>query len=236
MSGERADRRYPTAAAVADDLDRCRRGEPVDARPLGPMGRLARVVRQARAAADFRALGPGLLALALLALLTNVAVYGLLHTGAAEGWAWAAVFASYVPLFAFLVRDWRAGPAGNNAGRRHLWSIWLGHAAACIAVFVALRITAGADVVRGFGAGYVACAGVNALAFAVMGSLFAGRQYLFAGAWLAAAVGMALALPAAPLIYAGLIGTCSLLIGLQLRGLIDLDADRGTGPTDTPTR
>ncbi|HKB05130.1 MAG TPA: serine/threonine-protein kinase [Gemmataceae bacterium] len=216
--------RYPTAAAVADDLESYREGERPTARPLGPLGRAAHVVRQARAAADFRTLGPALLTLALFALLTNVAVYGLFRMGAAEAWAWVAVFASYVPLYAFLIRDWRSGSSRRRAGRRHLWSVWLGHAAACVAVFVALRITAGPDAERGFDAGYVACAGVNALAFAVMGSLFAGRLYLFAATWLVAAVGMAVLLPWAPLIYAVLIAGCSLLTGLQLRGLVHPDA------------
>ena len=152
-------------------------------------------------------------------------MYGLLKTGAAEAWAWLAVFGSYVPLFTFLARDWRHHRGRNPAGRRHLWSVTLGHAAACIAVFVALRLTAGADVVRGFGIGYVACAGINAVAFVAMGSLFAGRMYLYAAGWLVAAFAMAAALPLAPLVYAGWIAACSFLSGWQLRGLAGPDAD-----------
>jgi WD40 repeat protein len=54
-------RRYPSAAALADDLDRWLEGEPVSARPLGPLGRLARRARRNK-------LVTGVLALAALAL------------------------------------------------------------------------------------------------------------------------------------------------------------------------
>jgi serine/threonine-protein kinase len=58
-------RRYPTAAALADDLGRFERGEPIAARPAGRLGRLARWARRRPTAA---ALCVALLATALLAL------------------------------------------------------------------------------------------------------------------------------------------------------------------------
>jgi len=60
---------------------------------------------------------------------------------------------------------------------------------------------------------------MNALCFVVLGSLFAGRQYLLGLAWAVAAVGMAAALPWAPLVYAVLMAACSLLTALQLKSL-----------------
>jgi hypothetical protein len=147
-----------------------------------------------------------------------------LRAGANELWVWAALFASYGPLFALLARDrWAAGRR-HNPGRTHLWAVWAGHAAASLAVFLAQRIAAD-DPARGFQLGYVACAGLNALAFVVMGSLFAGRQYLLGVGWAVAAIGMALAPPWAPLVYAVLMAACSLLTGLQLRGLDGDEAD-----------
>ncbi len=211
--------RYGSAADLADDLERYRQGRATLALPLGPLGRIAHAVRQARGAADFRAFAPGLFGTAGFTLATNAAVYGLLRAGAAEGWVWAALLASYAPLFAMLVRDRLAGGGQHRPAHFLLWSIWAGHAAACVAVFLAHRLACGGDLARGFGLGYVGVAGLNALAFVVMGSLFAGRQYLLGLAWAAAAVGMGAAPALAPLVYAGLMAACTLITGLQLRSL-----------------
>ncbi len=79
-------RRYATAAALADDLERWQRGEPTEARPVGSAGRLARWAWRRPAWA-------ALVAVSAAALLT-LAVGGAwftwqLHTAreAAEGWA-----------------------------------------------------------------------------------------------------------------------------------------------------
>src|SRR5262245_7181906 len=168
--------RYGSAEALADDLERYRLGRPTVARPLGIAGRVTHLLRHARVAADFRSLAPGLVGLAAFVLVSNAAVYGLLRAGAAEPWVWLALFASYGPLFVTLGREWWTGRTHNPA-RRHLWSVWVGHALACAGVFAGLRVATG-DLGVAVGYGYVGSAGVCALAFTVMGSLFAGRQYL----------------------------------------------------------
>jgi serine/threonine-protein kinase len=64
-------RRYPTAAALADDLRRFGRGEPITARPVGRLGRAAKWVRRRPTAAAL--LAAGLLGLA--GVLTAVVWY-----------------------------------------------------------------------------------------------------------------------------------------------------------------
>jgi hypothetical protein len=211
--------RYATAADVADDLERFRLGLSIRARPRGPLDRVGRLLREARGATDFRSMAPGLFAQAAFVLASNATVFALLRSGANELWVWAALMASYVPLFVLLARDRWTDRRQYNPARLHLWAIWTGHATACVGVLVSSRLTAGADFARGIETGYVGCAGVNTLAFVVMGSLFAGRQYLLGLAWSAAAVVMGVFLPLAPLVYGVLMAVCSLVTGLQLQAL-----------------
>jgi serine/threonine-protein kinase len=209
--------RYATAADLAADLDRFRLGLSPCARPHGPLDRVGRLLREARGATDLRALGPGLFGQAAFVLANNAAVFALLRAGAAE--VWAALVASYVPLFDLLARDRWADRGRYCPARDHLWAIWAGHAAACVAALVAARLAVGTDFARGIEAGYAGCAAVNALAFVVMGSLFAGRQYLLGLAWAGAAVAMGAFPSYAPLAYGALMAVCSVLTGLQLRAL-----------------
>ncbi len=223
--------RYATAAAVADDLIRWKQGRPTIARPLSPLGRIGRVLGHVRPAAAFRALGWGLIVFALIAFVTNAIAFVLLESGAAEPWVWLAIFASYLPFAVLLVQEWRTTPDRDLPARRHLWSIWAGHAAASVAVFLAFRVAAGDDSARGIQSGYIGCAGLNALAFVIMGSLFTGRQFFLGGAWVVAAVSMGFAPTWAPLIYAIVIALCNLLTGFQLRELpIDGPAERAQTP------
>ena len=221
--------RYATAAELAEDLSRWKGGRSIAARPLTTLARVGRVLQQARPATEFRAIGPGLIVLAFLSFATNMAAFVLLRTKAAEPWVWLAVFSSYIPLVVVLVREWRTAPDRYLPARNHLWSIWAGHLAACTTMFLAFRINAGPDFARGIEAGYIGSAGLNALAFVTMGSLFAGRHFLFGTAWVLSSLVMGMAPSWAPLIYAVVIAACNLLAGAQLRGLLP-EGESGIGP------
>jgi serine/threonine-protein kinase len=152
-------------------------------------------------------IAPGLVGQAGFVFCSNAAVYTLLRAGAVELWVWLALFASYGPLFALLIREWWTGRTYKPV-RRHMWSIWSGHAAASVAVFAAIRIAAG-DLTRGIETGYVGCAGLNVLAFLVMGSFFGRRQYLLAGGWAITTVIMGMAPTYAPLLYGVVMAVCT---------------------------
>ena len=71
--------RYPTAAALADDLDRYAGGEPVSVRPAGPVERAAKWARRKPS----QAVAYGLAAVAALLLAVGAGFAGLWHRAAA---------------------------------------------------------------------------------------------------------------------------------------------------------
>jgi hypothetical protein len=106
--------RYPTAAELAADLERFGRGEPIAARPVGPVERAARWVRRKPTAAA----AYGFSALAVLLAAVVVVVFGFWREaedarGAAEGAKRAAEDAS-VQLDAAK----RAAEAARDEARR----------------------------------------------------------------------------------------------------------------------
>jgi serine/threonine-protein kinase len=163
----------------------------------------------------FRGLISGLIGQAAFVFCSNAAVYSLLRAGFKEIWVWLALFASYGPLFAILAREWWIGRTSKPA-RRLMWSVWIGHALASVAVFVAIRIAAGEDFARGIETGYIGAAGLNVLAFMTMGSFLAGRQYLLGALWAVATVVMGLAPAYAPLLYAVVMAVCTGVAWWQL--------------------
>jgi glucan phosphoethanolaminetransferase (alkaline phosphatase superfamily) len=142
---------------------------------------------------------------------------------------WLSVFAPYGLLFAAF-RANRAESAAGHQQQRLLWSIWVGHLFASVAVFLGYRLTSGADYVHGFLLAYPAYAALTGLAFFVMGSTYWSREYTFGLAWVALATLMPLFPPYAPLAHAVLSAVCDVWIGLHLRRLAAAESLRKDRP------
>jgi glucan phosphoethanolaminetransferase (alkaline phosphatase superfamily) len=159
-----------------------------------------------------------MLLLAAAFFVGHLAAFGLVLAGGPEALLWLAVFAPYALLFATF-RTNRAEQLAARQPQRLLWSIWVGHLFAAVAVFLGCRLTAGADYVHGFLLAYPGYAALTGLAFFVMGSTYWSREYAFGLAWVALAALMPLFPPYAPLATAVLSAVCDLWIGLYLRRL-----------------
>jgi serine/threonine-protein kinase len=167
---------------------------------------------------DWVSIANRMLLLAAVFFAGHLAAFLLARAGGPEPLLWLSVFAPYGLLFAAFRANRAAPPAGRQP-QRLLWSIWVGHLFAGVAVFLGCRLTSGADYVHGFLLAYPGYAALTGLAFFVMGSTYWSREYAFGLAWVALAALMPLFLPYAPLAHAGLSAVCDVLIGLYLRRL-----------------
>src|SRR5262249_25580487 len=105
-------RRYASAQALADDLERWLRGEPVRARPVSRRQRVLRWVRRRPHLAALAAL----LVLALVGGFTGVCWQWLRAEGAygrAAGLAEAGRQTAYARAVSLAYAEWRAGNAGS---------------------------------------------------------------------------------------------------------------------------
>jgi hypothetical protein len=229
------ERRYATAAALADDLERYLGGEPIRARSYNVMARLTRALRQqSHHETEFRAWGSALLLLAGLILAGHVAAFILIQTGQPRWLHWlnrAAQLVLGVFLFWFY-RGRRLLPSGS--AERQLWSIWGGYLAAFVTgaglnrvLIVAGVVAGGAAAPRGWEdlLAYPFSAVLSGLAFIVMGGLYWGRYYAVGLAFFLLAALMPLHLGGAPLAFGLLWTVCLVGIGLHLRRL---GAEAGT--------
>jgi hypothetical protein len=208
--------RYPSALAVAEELEHYLGGGLPDAAKSDPAAVLGFALGWFRPDAGvFRGIGVALVLYALLIFSTNAAAFALLRYGAAESLVWAAVFASYLPLFVILAL--KADPSVRSpAAVRLMWSLWAGHALAALAVLVPARVLLHPDFKAAFLVAYPAIAALTGLGFVVMGSVFWGGQYVLGVLWLLLAAAMPAFPEYGPLAYAVLMGGGTFVMGMQV--------------------
>jgi hypothetical protein len=226
--------RYSSALALAEELECYLHGGLPEAARADPAAVLGFALGWFRPDAGvFRGIGVALVLYALLIFATNAAAFALLRYGAAESLVWAAVFASYLPLFVILAL--KADPTVRSpAAVRLMWSLWGGHALATLAVLVPARVLLHPDYKAAFLAAYPAIAALTGLGFIVMGSVFWGGQYVLGVLWLILAAAMPAFPEYGPLAYAVLMGAGNLVMGAQVRKMAATTDTPGSRPVDFP--
>jgi hypothetical protein len=221
-------RRYPTAEAVAEDLQRYLNGDSVQARSANMLDYLTRTLDRSQHDVAFQTWSTMLLVVAAIVFVKHVGVYCLMQAQQLSVFIMVAPFGQFVAiaLVFWYNRGRRLLP--TSAAERELWTIWIGYIVAHTLVWFTVQGFADGNLVQA-GAGappfwrnllmYPFSAILSGLAFFIMGSNYWGRCYAVGAAFFALAALMPLRLEWAPLEF-GLLWSGTLLgLGLHLRKL-----------------
>jgi eukaryotic-like serine/threonine-protein kinase len=190
--------RYPTAAAVADDLEQYLRGEGVSARPPGLFDWLRQLWRaQPQPSYSWEVL----VWFGAILLAAHVVIFGIVRTDGVLGWVWLTNVLSWVAvcwvLYWYMARRFRRLPPAE----RHNMMIALGHSLASVALtcaVVPMDLAAPASAALGVFPPLLALAG---LCFFVVGSTHWSRFFPIGLGMMALAPLATLWPEASPLIY-----------------------------------
>jgi hypothetical protein len=212
--------RYPTAAALADDLSRYLEGAPIQARSLNMIDYLQRALERSQFDVEFRSYGNLMFTFAIIVAITHALKFVLMLTGQPYATIVTARIAQFLLLFAALLlkRPIGRGFLPASAAERLLWSVWIGFIAAC---FLASGIThrlAGMDAMYR-GDYYPIYALFSGMALIVLGSSYWGWLYAFGTAFFALALVMTIDLRLAVLEFGALWTVTLCSIGVRLRRL-----------------
>jgi hypothetical protein len=208
-------RRYPTAAALADDLDRFLRGESISIRSVNLLDRLTRILERSNLDAELHAWGTLLLLWASIVFVTHLAIQMWLATAEDDRRATACYGLQFLVMGIAYWR-WRPARAGPfSVAERRLWAVWAGYHLSCLLLLVLVYTMPGLEPLGV----YPFCALLTGLAFFVLGESHWGWSYALGLAFFALALLMPLRLEWAPLEF-GLLWTVALsTVGLHLRRL-----------------
>jgi serine/threonine protein kinase len=210
--------RYPSARALANDLENYLTGESINARSFNVFDRLARTLDRSQFDVEF---GPYAAVIYWFAAIVFV-VHGIKHLLIITRQPMWTVMASQFGQFGLMALVfWRYRARGllpTTTAERVLWSVWLGYLVSCtLTSMVCIRMF-GSDKMYD-NVLYPIFALITGMAFCVLGSSYWGRCYAFAVAFWALAFVMTFDLRWATLEFGGLWTVTLLLIGRRLQVL-----------------
>lgn len=216
-----AQRRYPSARLLIDDLTRYIAGESISVRNLNLLDRVTRTLQNSKQDVELRTWGVMLFEFAALMLLAEIGVYLHALRGPPYPWHWGfSIRAVQFALIGFVLWRRRAQwSLSNSAAERQMWSIWIGYFLAChVSIFAVVLFADPTRPIEVLGV-YPVLATLTGLAFFALGASYWGQCYTFGLGFFAMAFVMPWKLKWAPLEFGTLWAFCLIAIGVRLRGL-----------------
>lgn len=205
-------RRYVSAEALAEDLDRYLNGELIAATNFGFLDRLARAVGRAPGSGQFRTINSLLLLLSPAPLLANLLVFVLIWWESRYAVAAVAAMLLVGPVNTAIlfIHNRRQAVTTMSPGERQLWSVWSGVGMGTAVLFLAFLQPPTPDVPYPILEVYPAVAALHGLAFFAMGASLWGGFYVAGVAFFLSTLCMRLNLRWAPLEFGAIL---SLVLG-----------------------
>jgi eukaryotic-like serine/threonine-protein kinase len=173
--------RYPTALALAEDLERYLRGDPISARSLNVLDRLGRTLERDNYLGEFHTWGTMLLVFAGIVLAEHLVVAALTWQGPPypRGWIVLARSLQFVAMAGVFWRHRTQTLYPTTAAERQLWGIWIGYFFGCMTASAVhhIMLKQGRPV-HELGM-YPYWSILTGLAFFAMGTSYWGRFYFF---------------------------------------------------------
>jgi hypothetical protein len=168
--------RYPSAVALADDLQRYLHGEPVTAGSINLLDRLSRTLAHSQHDKEFRHWGFGLMLFAAIIFLSHLGTSLFLLAGQPD---WLSYWVPRVVQFTLLgVVLWRYRTQSllfpTSSAERLIWAVWIGYLLAFLFMTLILEREMGLNHL----ATYALSTLLSGLAFFVMGGHVWGWCYV----------------------------------------------------------
>jgi predicted Ser/Thr protein kinase len=208
-------RRYRSAEFLAEDLGRYLAGEPVTARSVNLMERVARTLQRSQIDAGFESWGTVLLWFAMIVLTSQIALFAVISTKQSGLLVRATQSVQFLLMGLVLWRSRTPQMLSLNAVKKHLISIWTGFLVACGLVTWVSHLLVGTERMYDFFL-YPYWAILSGLAFIAMGSSYWGWFYAFGAAFFVLAVLLPFVPIAGPLSFGTLWAASLAIIGLRL--------------------
>jgi serine/threonine-protein kinase len=220
-------RRYGSAKALAEDLERYLAGESIRARSLNLVSRIVSTLEHSHYDLLFQAYGKILFGFALIMLLAETAKFLAFHTH--QTWFVVSLIelARFGSVASILLWLRPAGLQTTNTAERLMWTVWIGYVITLFVVGLTHWILVGGWLVEQEFKLYPPIAAVTGMAFFILGCRYWGWCYAIGLAFHALALLMTIDLRWAPLEFGTLWAGALLTIGMRLRRLGKVEQPSG---------